>query len=708
MSIWQKKDIAPEVVKDIHKRYSCDLLTASIFARRGVADSEYLYYLEEDPRYLHNPYLFNAMEDVVDRIFDAKDEGEKVLIFGDRDVDGITSTVMLHQCLKDDLGIDVQWRIPGGNESYGLNKDAIDAFASDYGSLIITVDCGISNVEEIAYAAEKGIEVIVIDHHNAPEILPDTELIINPKVANCGYPFDGLAGCGVTYKVVTALRFAKNELYKQEMCLLNVRPLNDAYTIECIKMVNMRETDRLSETVVPGTVSIQNTRLLPFLQGQQILVWDEPLQAKMLSQIFGDGVEFNLLDIRSEVATVIPAIKDSSLVRLTSLSKIAKYTGSSPSEIDTFFNLFVTFVQKKTATFSTKDMHDIQLVMLATLADLMPLKNENRILVRLGLKSLNTIKPRSGLLNLLARQKMLDKKSGSTDLSWNIIPILNAAGRLDEPQLAVKLFLEEDPQEQERLAQAIFELNEKRKKIGNEGISFVEKQSFDSFKKHDEKLIVVFDERVHRGITGLVAGKLCQQFKVPAIVITSLEDNIEVGSVRSTRGYDVTGLLAQNSDFFINHGGHAYAAGFSLKKQHLNAFLERLQNLAQYIEFAETKEETLIIDAELPHSYLNPDILKLIDRFEPYGEGNPLLQFKATNLRITAADIIGKTERQHLKLTLKGGSHQWPAMFWGGSERFKRDFDIGDTVDAVFQINRNTFNGTETAQLILADVVKTT
>ena len=283
MSIWKKKDVAKEIIQDISKRYSCDLLTASILSRRGITEGkDILFFTENDQRYLHNPFLFENMEDAVDRILDAKDEEEKVLIFGDRDVDGITSTTILYQCLKD-LGIDVQYKLPEGDDAYGITKEVIDKFAENYGSLIITVDCGISNNEEIAYAAEKGIDVIVTDHHNPPAELPSPAIIIDPKIENSGYPFAEISGCAVAYKLVQALRFSQCSMYKQDICLMNVRPVTDAYVIECIKVENMTEKARLTETIIPGLVSIQQTRLIPFLQGQQIFVWDKPFPSSAAS-----------------------------------------------------------------------------------------------------------------------------------------------------------------------------------------------------------------------------------------------------------------------------------------------------------------------------------------------------------------------------------------------------------------------------------------
>jgi len=206
---WEKKEISAELVKDLANRYGCDLLTASILVRRGItAGEEIRYFLESDVRHLRNPFLLPGMEDAVERILAARDEGERVLVFGDRDVDGITSTTLLVRNLQK-LGIDVRWQVPQGDDAYGLSLEAVEQFAADYGTLIITVDCGISNIEEIEKARSLGIDVIVVDHHNPQETLPEAYVIINPKLKDSPYPFRDLCGCGVTYKRVSALRFVQ-------------------------------------------------------------------------------------------------------------------------------------------------------------------------------------------------------------------------------------------------------------------------------------------------------------------------------------------------------------------------------------------------------------------------------------------------------------------------------------------------------------------
>ncbi|MCM1321406.1 MAG: single-stranded-DNA-specific exonuclease RecJ [Bacteroides sp.] len=709
MAVWEKKAIAGEIVKELHTRYGCDALTASILARRSITGGQdVLFYLENDERYFHNPFLIDSMEDAVDRILDAREEGEKVLIFGDRDVDGITSTTLLYEYLCE-LGIDVQWRLPSGNDAYGLSMDAVNDFAKEYGTLIITVDCGISNCAEIARANELGIDVIVTDHHNPPEALPEAAVIINPKIKDSGYPFRDISGCAVVYKLVCALRFAQSSLYKQEICLLNVRPANDAYIIEGLKIINMAEKQRITETIIPGIVSITQTRLLPFLARQHIYVWDVSLQQKQLKKIFGGSAQFNLTDIRPEIAQLIPSVENCSLLKIREKSRIVRYQEKPSGELDSFFNIFITYILQQTTEkkHALRNAQDLQLVSLAALADIMPLKNENRIFIRKGLASMNAGQMRHGLLELASRLNLLGKHIGSAELSWNIIPVLNAAGRLGRPELAMQLFAEKDSAKRDQIAAQIIELNKERKKLGAEAWKYAEKEAYSSMELYGGKLIMVADEHINRGVTGIVAAKLAKYFDIPAMVIAFLPDGTAVGSMRSVRGYDITGILDSCSDLFINHGGHNFAAGFSFKQDMFPQLSARIEQLAKTIEFAEEKtDETLSIDAELPHNYITPDLLSLTDKFEPYGEGNPQLLFSAKNIRIAAADIIGKTEKPHLKLTLECGKLKWPALFWDASSKLKTTFSAGDYADIVFEISRNSFNGIESAQIILKDIRK--
>ncbi len=701
---WEKKDIPPELVREIAAKYGCELLTASILARRGIVEGEAVrFFLEDDPRHLHNPFLLSGMEDAVERIYAAKEEGEKVLVFGDRDVDGITSTTLLTECLTE-MGIDVSWRVPVGNDPYGLSVAAVEEFAENYGSLIVTVDCGISNVEEVDRAAELGIDVVIVDHHNPPAVLPRAAAIVDPKLEDAGYPFRDLAGCGVAYKLVSALRFAKSELFKQDVCLLDARPANDAYVVEAVKLRNLVAVDRISETLIPGMVDIGRTRLVPFLQGQQILAWDAPLIKRTLAKVFGSGVEINMLDVSPEIGKEIPSVAGKSLLRVKELSRIAKYAEKALGELDVFISLFTSFVYKKEALTGIDDSQAIQLVALGTLADLMPLRDENRILVRSGLAAM-AAKPRQGLSDLLFKLGLSGKKLGGTELSWQVCPAINATGRMGSPDTAVRLFLSGDRKERDRLADEVVRMNGERKKLGADVWNAIEPMAEASMAAHHDKLVFVFGEEIHRGITGVIASRLVGRFKVPALVVSFTGEETATGSLRSTRGYDVRGLLEQCADLFEDWGGHDYAAGFSLKRDRWDAFLERLKIASATITLDRAEEEeTVNIDAELPAAYLTPDLLKLVDQFEPYGEENAPLVFMAKGLTVADIALMGKTEQKHVKLTLDCGKHKWPAVFWQAAERVKRDFDLRDRVDLVFQVGRNYFNGAELPQLTVTDL----
>lgn len=707
MSEWFKKQISKTQVESVSKKYSLDPITASIMVRRGITGGrDILYYIEDDLRFQHSPFMFAAMEDAVDRILDAKEENEKVLIFGDRDVDGVTSTTVLYDCLSS-MGIDVSYKLPGGDDAYGLSMQAVEEFAANYGSLIITVDCGISNNAEIAKAAELGLDVIVVDHHNAPETLPSPAIIIDPKTENSGYPFPDISGCAVVYKLVSAIRFSQSSWYKQDVTLLNVNKENSA--VECVKVRNLVPVSRLTQTIDQNTASLSDTNLPSYLQGQLLLAWDAKTLSQDLQSLFGDGAQFNLVDIREEAAKLFPKFASMTLTQLKGMSKMAKYGDHEPTEIGGFYNIFVTWVQKSLAkdfpSFAQAEEKDLQLVALAALADIMPMKNENRIFVKNGLKSINSGRIRPGLRELMAELNLTGKRINSIDLSWVVVAHLNAAGRLGQPELAAKLFITDSQNERLETAKQIIELNAERKQLCVDAWNYAGIQAKASIPLHNNKLCVVIDERINRGVSGILAGRLVSTYNVPAMAVT-IVDGIAIGSMRSCRDYDVTQFLNKMDDLFINHGGHNFAAGFSFKRERLAEFEERIKTLSSEIKLGDTKDTGGGIDAEIPSQYLTPALLDISDRFEPYGEENPQLLFMAKNIRVASGQRMGKGEKMHLKITADCGKYKWPCIFWNEGERLGRDFNVGDRVDFIFRVERNVFNRIETPQINLVDIKK--
>jgi single-stranded-DNA-specific exonuclease len=493
------------------------------------------------------------------------------------------------------------------------------------------------------------------------------------------------------------------------MCLLNTRPVNEAWVIEIAKMRNLMVTDTLVETIVPGMVSISDTRLPAFLEGQQIFVWDAALQKQTFARIFGKGVEVGMLDIAPQIGKEIKQVAGLSLLRVKELSKIAKYSDKELSELDVFVNLFTSYVRliEKNLKDTDGENFDIQLAALGTVADVMPLLDENRILVRRGLESLEK-KPRRGLSELLQKTDLAGKHFDTKDISWKLCPSINAARRMGSAQTAAALFFEKDPGKREKLARELVEFNENRRTLEEETWTICEPMAYKNLSEYGEKFTLAYSEKINKGVTGLMAQRAARQFNVPAMAI-SMGDEICTGSIRSARGYNVCSLLEQCSDLFIDSGGHQAAGGFSMVNKNWDAFLDRLKKAADTIEFDEqTDEEILLVDAELPHDYLSPDILKLVDLFEPYGKENEQLNFRANKLTVKEINFVGKPEQKHVKMTLDAGKHKWPALFWQSADRvLNKEFGVNDTVDLVFNVSRNYYKGNVTPQMMVLDLRRT-
>ena len=700
MKTWNKKEISKETALSLRDKYGLDLLEASVFARRGItAGSDLLYWLEYNERFLHNPFCFAQMEDAVDRILSAVEEGEKILIFGDRDVDGITATAVLYEQLKR-MGADVSYRLPGGDDAYGVSIAAVEDFAKNYGTLLITVDCGISNNAEIARAQELGVSVIVTDHHNPPEPLPPADIILNPKCQDSGYPFAEISGCAVAFKLVQALRFSQTELYKQDLCLLNVR----GGVVECLKLRNMTKRKAFEKDFSGGNLSLSSSGLLEFLRGEQIFVWDAPNVLAALKDLFGSGVEFNLFDVRPEAAKIIPSVARLSLEKLLSLSKFAKYSEEEGTEMSAFYNIFVTYLEKKVAAaFPANlqaDERDIQLAALSVFSDIMPLKNENRIFARRALDAMSKGRVRPGLVEIMARQGLLGKRVTGRDLGWNVIPALNAAGRIGSPEDSLKLFLAQTAQEREDCAQKIFDHNEERKKLEAASWEYLGGRPEKSLEKFAGKFCLIVEEKIHRGVVGRIAAKLVQRVHVPSIAMTKIE-GVYIGSMRTARGVNCAEFLDKFGDIYINHGGHAGAAGFSLSAENFEKFQQKIGGLVQGLELGDDENQIVDIDAELSAQYVNDGLLKLIDRFEPYGNENPELVFLTRGARIAGGQVLGKGERQHLKLYVQIGNLKWPALWWDQGALWRNEFNEGDFIDLAYNFQRNFFNGHEEMQLVV-------
>jgi single-stranded-DNA-specific exonuclease len=702
--VWNKKDLVADEVRALATRFDLSLLEASVLLRRGVGEGEALLsYLEDDLRFAPNPFLFKDMEDVVDRLTGARDDGEKVLVFGDRDADGITSTVILVEAFQD-FGLDVEWRVPQGDAAYGLTVEAVDTFAEAGGGLIVTIDCGISNVKEISRAAELGIDVLVFDHHVAPEDLPPALAFVNPKVKGETYPFPHLAACAVASKVVWALRFSATPLYNQRMCILHSRQAEEGLVVEAVRLVNLVERRRLRLVFDAKSTASDLSALVAFLEGQEIFVFDERAQVRLLRMLFGPGVEIGVFDLAPQIRQAFPSLGGLGFDELKARSRLPRYRPET-GDLDILVSLFVSSVYKASPSLGADFLPVLDLVALGTLADLMPLEGENRILVKLGMQTLNSTR-REGLRVLLMKLKLLGKPLSTTDVSWSLTPVINAAGRLGQPEKAVELLLTSDEARRKVLAAELEDLNQKRRALGASAWDQVLPGARASFEALGEKMALVHDPSIPRGITGILASRLMNLMGVPALVVT-LQDGRWIGSLRANRGFETRRFLDAFADLFTDYGGHDQAAGFNFPEDRWDDFEARLRALLPGFPLGTDAENTLDVDADLPHDYLKPDLLDLVDRFEPYGEGNRPLVFTSKGLVILSLDLVGKTGAQHVRLTLDGGAYKWPAIYWNALERLEKgEFAAGDRVDAAFQVSRNTFQGQDKPQMTILDLVR--
>ena len=707
---WHKAAIAAEQVQRLAKRYGIDQLTAAILIRRGItAEHEICFLFDRSLPRLHNPFLFEEMEQAVDRIRAARRESEKILIFGDRDADGITAIALLVRTLAE-YGLEADWGLPLGDEPYGLTLAAVERFAAEDGSLIIAVDCGSTNYAEIKRAKELGIDTIVIDHHILPEQLPPAYAIINPKLPDSSYPFDGLCGCALAFKLRQALLFAEGDHYKQRFCLLNTRPVvtdseEQLYAIELLKVVNMEPVEHLEEQIVPGRISIADSRLASFASGCTIVVYDAALQSRTLRTIFGNGFDIELEDIAPRLISLYPALKDKGLLQIGEDQRFQPYIRNGEHrEIDVLYRLFLCTLPDGKLVEQISSALD--LVGLGTIADLMPLQNENRILVQQGLQRLASAAT-PGLRALLSKQKLLGRGLSAHEVGYRITPILNACGRLGQPDHAVRLLLADDEIEAARLADEAISLNSKRRKMGEDGWHKTLEQARKSLEQHGGKLIFVFDPAIQRGITGILAGRFCRTFNVPAIVATRIDERI-MGSMRSLAGFGVTTFLQRFADILTDWGGHDAAGGFQLEAGQLYKLGARMEQQTSSADMSVPTrvEERFLVDAEVPPSYLTPDLRRIVQGLGPYGNSNPPLTLMSRALRMREISIIGQNN-DHVRMSLIGERHTWPAIFWKGAQRIGSDLKVGVSVDLLFRLENNYYNNQETLRLNVLDIRRT-
>lgn len=538
-------------------------LVATLLYQRGLRDqSAIAAFLAPDYRLgLHDPFLLKGMDAAATRIAAAIRDSEPMAVYGDFDTDGVTAVTLLMQAIGA-MGGDIQPYIPHRvREGYGLNTEAIDTLAAEGVRLLITVDCGISNAHEVAYASTLGMEVVVTDHHTPPPQLPDAVAVVNPKQPGCAYPYKHLVGVGIAYKLVQAL----------------VR------------------------------------------RGMRI-----PLRAR--------------------------------------------------------------------------DMLDV--VALGTVADMGPLTGENRVLVKLGLESINETR-RPGLRALISAAGLTPGAIKASDIGFGLAPRLNAAGRLDDAVRAYQLLLAEDEAVAQALAAELSQANRRRQDLTKDLQQAARAQAAE-LAKLDNRIVFLDAAEYQAGLVGLVASRLVEELGRPVLLVERGERTSR-GSARSVPGFSIVEALASSADLLVRYGGHAAAAGFTLDTARLAELERRLLAYAEEHLPDELLAPALEIHAEAPLSVASWEMFAALDALQPFGQGNPQPVLMTRRVRVLGAWARG-SEGQHLKMRLDDGDGGQPveAMAFKLGP-FAQYFQKPRLVDVAYTLDRNDWNGTSTLQLNVKD-----
>ena len=575
--------------REILKDFPLDEITAKLISKKKFTNKKEIYnYLNSDTSLLHDPFKLKGMSEAVSLIADDIENGNKILLSLDYDVDGIISGAIAFLGLST-IGARCSYILPHRiKDGYGINERIIEYARENSVDTIITFDNGIAAFEPIKLAKNYGIKVIVTDHHDIPftydenqeKILNyvDADLIINPKQHDCEYPFKGICGGVIAYKLIEAIYTKLN-----------------------------KKSESLNEFIA--------------------------------------------------------------------------------------------------------------LAAIATICDVMELRDENRSIVYHGLKNLERIS-NPGLKELLNLYG-IERKITSDDIGFKIGPCFNSSGRLSTASKSLDLLtLSNDeipgiPEYLKNLAKELYELNQRRKDITKhafeKAISLIEAN-----KMYDENIILIYLEKVHESIEGIVASRVKERYNKPVSVFTDSEEIIK-GSARSIESLDIFELISIHKEMLLKFGGHPMAAGMSIEKKNLNEFFDKLR--ISISEYSVPKYKTYAVDMILNFSQLNISLANSLKSFEPYGKGNEKMIFSSLKVSISDIKIIGKNSNV-LKMKIKQNEIQREFICFsdidsiikkiGDKVKVTADYnffiDENDTFDIIYTVGINVFNSTERLQLELISI----
>ncbi len=562
--------------KAIGQRFGIDQVTARIIRNRGVVGEEAVaVYLQGGLESLNDPAALKGCTEAVRLLQEKIRQGKKIRIIGDYDIDGVNATYILFKALIR-CGANADYEIPDRmKDGFGLNIKLVRLAYEEGVDTILTCDNGIAAIEQIAYAKEHGMTVIVTDHHEPyfdvsekersgtdpagaeqktndagqektgsdfadaahkagcggkadrrVYLLPDADVIVNPKQPGCAYPYKKLCGAAVAWKLVFVLYQA---------------------------------------------MGIPREEALEFLEFAAI----------------------------------------------------------------------------------------------ATVGDVMDLDGENRIIVREGLKRLQTTE-NPGLRALIAASGLMDSRITAYHIGFVLGPCINASGRLDTAKRSLRLLLADGQKEAAELAAALKELNDERRQMTQDGIKKACIQ-IESTSLARDRVLVVYLPDCHESVAGIIAGKLRERYYRPVFVVTDGEECAK-GSGRSIEAYSMFDEMMRCQDLFLKFGGHPMAAGFSLEKTRIEEMRRRLN--ANCTLTQDDLTEKILIDVPMPIDYITEGLIEGLNVLEPFGKGNEKPLFAEKGLKLLSARILGRN-RNVLKLEVSNQTGAiMEAVYFGDPEVF--------------------------------------
>lgn len=537
-------------------------LMAELLVGRGYLDTAAVQrFIRPGPEMLHDPYLLKDMERAVELLRDSMRQGLKILVHGDYDCDGICATVLLLDGLTE-LGADVDYHIPDRfEEGYGLSIRAVERAVEEGFGVLLSVDCGSSSHKEIEAAKQAGLRVIITDHHQVPDPMPTPDALVNPQRPDDGYPFKGLCGTGIAFKLLQALR------------------------------------------------------------GEQ----------------------------------------------------------------------------------KQQPEHFLELVALATVADVVPLSEENRYLVQLGLAKLSCSE-RPGLRALLeAAGRDADGPVDSFTVGFTIAPRLNASGRLEHARVGVQLLRAASDPEARELAQHLHNLNEERKECEQRVSREIEERFAAEPWRCENGAIVEWGEDWHEGVIGITAGRLAEKYGCPTLVISvDPQKGRAKGSGRSPENVDLFCALKRCEELLTKFGGHPRAGGFSLPMERLEELRRRFTQATNDLRDGPAP---VWIDGTLGLTQVTFELAQGLQRLEPFGEANPKPTFLLEGVTVVDKRSVGKN-RDHLQLELEQAGKRLRAIAFRQGEELA-SLDPGATrYDVLCQLGTDTYQGLPQLRLQVTGIVR--